>query len=151
MINPANIKGKELEDYVERELLNKKYQKITPPKNFLKYKSNTPIFAREFDIGNNIYGGSLRVDFILFHPQKWINCLVIECKNRTGTGSVDHKYPYLVENIENNIYKSIVILNNTYSPGEKSEMWLRNQAGINKKLTHVFDLSQFDQFVINNL
>jgi hypothetical protein len=85
-----------------------------------------------FDLGLSIYETPFYYDFILYHPQKWPQCLVIESKWQQVSGSVDEKYPHTILNINLNIkmrsaYRSILLLDGGgYKPG--AENWLRAQA-----------------------
>ena len=72
---------------------------MTANRFFAMRSLNQPIFAEQVDTGAGIYGKRRLVDFALYHPQRWPECLVIQCKWKTSSGSVDEKYPYEVENI----------------------------------------------------
>ncbi len=103
-----------------------------------------PIYAAQVETGHDIYGKRRRVDFVLYHPQRWPGCLVIQCKWQASRGSVDEKYPYEVLNIQMGEYPTIIVLDGSgYSPG--SATWLRGQQGKNQ-LRHVHDLGQFQRF-----
>ena len=103
-----------------------------------------PIFARQFEVGKDIYGKKRRVDIIIYHPDLYPNCLAIQCKWQSSRGSVEEKYPFEVLNIEQSAYDTIIILDGGgYSPGAKE--WLSNKSNKNK-LLHVFNKAEFFQF-----
>ena len=105
---------------------------------------NQPIFSQQCFIGKDIYGKRRRVDFILYHPTRWQDCLVIQCKWQASGGSVDEKYPFEVLSIQLNEFETIIVLDgNGYSKG--AEMWLKNQAGKNK-LIYVLTLGEISKF-----
>lgn len=95
----------------------------------------------QYNLCKTIYNTDLKCDFIVYHPEKQKECIVIECKWQQSGGSVDEKYPFLVENLKKQSpYKSIIILDgNEYKKG--AENWLRKQA--DKKLLHIFNMSEF--------
>lgn len=72
-------------------------------------------------------------------------CLIIESKWQQSGGSVDEKYPYLVQNIKKQgIYDTIIIID---GDGYKKEAlkWLNDQVGSN--LIEVFSMSEFTSWV----
>lgn len=86
------------------------------------------IFAGQVNVGTNIYGNRRAVDFILYHPQRWPNCLVLQCKWQTSSGSVDEKYPFEVECIAQGGFETIIVLDGGgYSQGARQ--WLLAQRG----------------------
>ncbi|MEE9302565.1 MAG: DpnII family type II restriction endonuclease [Thiotrichaceae bacterium] len=139
----ANRRGKMLEGSVE-SILRESYEKCTPGRFFALRELEQPIFARECRIGKDLYGKQRRVDFILYHSQKWPDSLVIQCKWQASSGSVEEKYPFEVLSIELSEFKAIIILDGDgYSTGSKK--WLQDQAG-KKKLLHVMSLADFQRF-----
>jgi hypothetical protein len=66
----ANKRGSRLGVTAE-SLLDEEYQKVTGQHFFALTGLEQPIFARQCQIGTDIYGKKRRVDFILFHPVKW--------------------------------------------------------------------------------
>lgn len=140
----AQRTGKNLEEFVDGWLKDVGYELATP-ENFFKLRElRQPIFSRQCEIGNDIYGKRRRVDFILYHPQRWPSCLVIQCKWQASPGTVDEKYPFEVLSIKMNEYKTIIVLDGGgYSKG--AEQWLKAQAG-KDKLLYVFDQGEFQRF-----
>ena len=105
---------------------------------------NQPIYARQCHTGRDLYGKRRRVDFILYHPQKWPDSLVIQCKWQASSGSVEEKYPFEVLSIEVDGYPTIILLDGGgYSNGAKQ--WLKGQTRRNQ-LKHVFNLGDFQRF-----
>ena len=94
-----------------------------------------PTYTSQCNIGVNIYNKKRVVDFILYHPEKWTDCLVIESKWQASSGSVDLKYPFEVLSINKNDYLTIIVLDGGgYSAG--AEQWLKSQVG-KSKVIHV--------------
>lgn len=123
----VNRRGRTLERYV-RELLNEEYQSVSAERFFALRSLQQPIFAEQVETGTCIYGKRRIVDFALYHPQRWPNCLVIQCKWQTSSGSVDEKYPYEVENIAHAGFKTVIVLDGGgYSEGARQ--WLLAQRG----------------------
>nr|WP_233417933.1 Dam family site-specific DNA-(adenine-N6)-methyltransferase [Rickettsia conorii] len=84
-------------------------------------------------------------DFILYHPERHPNCLVIESKWQQSGGSVDEKYTDLVLNIKKQgIYDTIIIID---GDGYKKEALkcFKDQVGSN--LIEVFSMSEFTSWV----
>lgn len=146
----ANKSGKRLENHAAEVLDDLGYSKVLSKHFFdLKSRVGNPIYARQCYAGTSLYGRRRRVDIILHHPEKWEDCLVIQCKWQSEKGTVDEKYPYEVLSIGENPYPTIVILEGTGYRPESGE-WLRSQAGKNN-LIHVYDLGEFDRFAKRNL
>ncbi len=104
-----------------------------------------PIYAKQYLVGHDLYRRDRRCDFILHHPKKYPNDLVIESKWQQARGSVDEKLPFLVLTIQQSgLDTSIVLDGGGYSSG--AEKWLRSQVG-NGNLRQVFNMRQFQQFV----
>ncbi len=143
----ANYTGTVLQKFIEARLVERSYVRVVHthfrPSTYLQQ----PTYSREFRLGKGIYDKDLRCDFILYHPQKHINGLVIEAKWQQSGGSVDEKFPYLVKNIKQcSAYKTVILLDgHGYTLG--AERWLRNQIGDN--LIAVYDMAQF-QIWANN-
>jgi hypothetical protein len=68
------------------------------------------VFDRQCIIGRTIYGTEFRVDFLVHNLPPFPQGLVIESKWQTTGGSVDEKFPYLVENFRACRYPAIVIV-----------------------------------------
>lgn len=137
----ANKTGRVLEDTIARTLDSKGYEAVHWKKFEASKYLEQPIYSTQYQCGTCIYGKIKRVDFVLYHPQKHKNCLIIECKWQQIRGSVDEKYPYLVINIQKRYpYKSIILLDGEgYS--SKAGKWLKKQKGNN--LIDVLNIAEF--------
>lgn len=143
----ANYTGTALQRFIEARLVERGYARVKCPQFRPSTYLQQPAYSREFCLGKGIYNKDLRCDFILYHSQKHAGCLVIEAKWQQVGGSIDEKFPYLVENIQRcSTYKTVVVLDgHGYSPG--AERWLRDQVGNN--LIAVYDMRQFQTWVNN--
>lgn len=104
-----NSNGNNFEDIIENTI--KKRYVFIANKDFNSYlKQKKPIYTKQFYIGNNIYGKKRICDFVLFHPKKHKNLLIIECKWQQSKGSVDEKYPFLLENIKQSRKKTYIVI-----------------------------------------
>ena len=141
----ANVTGRHLEDFVSLILAQHGYQRIKPSADFFAMSSmEQPIYAKQCLVGKDIYNRDRRVDFIVFHPSKWPNSLVIQCKWQASSGTVEQKYPFEVQSIEKSVYPTVIILDGGgYTDGAKN--WLYNQAS-NGKLKAVMDQGEFQRF-----
>ena len=143
----ANSTGRVLERFVVTLLEDRGYSRIQPAKAFLAMRElNQGIYAQQFIVGESIYKKPRKADFILYHPVLWPDCLVIECKWQASAGSVDEKYPFLVENIEAGIYPTIVILDGGGYTKEAG-IWLRDQIRQAQNLIQVFNQGEFQRYV----
>ena len=104
------------------------------------------IFADHVVTGRNIYAKERRVDFILYHPHKWPDNLVIQCIWQASAGSVDEKFPFEVEYIAHNGLPAAIVLDGSgYSIGAKH--WLLQQQG-KRNLVAVVDKSELVRWQI---
>ena len=139
----ANRRGRTLENAIT-DLLSEEYEQVTPTRFFALRELRQPIFTEQYVIGRDLYSKNRRVDFILYHPQRWPDCLVLQCKWQASTGSVEEKYPFEVLSINLGEYPTIIVLDGGgYSRG--AEFWLKQQAGKNK-LLHVLSLGEVSRF-----
>lgn len=84
------------------------------------------------------------MDFILFHPVKWSECLVLQCKWQASSGSVEEKHPFEVLSIGECGFPSIVVLDGGgYSKG--AEAWLKTQAGTSN-LVSVMNMGEITRY-----
>lgn len=139
----ANRRGRTLERAIS-ELLDEEYQRVTPGRFFALRALRQPIYAAEVYIGSDIYNKRRRVDFLLYHPHRWPDNLVIQCKWQASRGSVEEKYPFEVLSIRRSEFKTIIVLDGGgYSQG--AQLWLQSQAG-EGKLLHVFNLGDINRY-----
>ena len=144
MVKGAKRAGDRLEDFVA-DILDERSYRFVPPTRFYPARVlEQPIYTRQFEVGKDIYGKRRRVDAILYHPRLHPNCLVVQSKWQSRSGSVDEKYPFEVVSIAQNQFDTIIILDGGgYSEGARQ--WLINQSGKNR-LLHVFSQGDFARF-----
>jgi hypothetical protein len=86
---------------------------------------------------------------MLYHPEKYPNKLIIECKWQQSSGSVDEKYPYNVLNIREMYPCPAIILLDGEGYKTGAAEWLRRQVdGV--KLLAVLSMMQFQTWVNND-
>ncbi len=142
----ANLTGNRLERFIEHTLIDCRFAKAADKKALVSamHSFSKPSYATQVNIGHTIYGTDLICDFLLYHPCKWPQGLVIEAKWQQVGGTVDEKYPYFVMNIWSSEYQSILVLDGGgYRDG--AERWLRSMQKHN--LIHVFSMAQFQTWV----
>lgn len=143
----ANKTGTGLEKFIKDRLEHENYTFVHPLKFLASRILEQPIYTQQLCVSQTIYDTNRKCDFIIFHPKKHPMCLVIESKWQQSKGSVDEKYPYLVENIRINPYPTIIIIDGSgYKP--KALEWLKAQTG--GKLLHVFSMSEFQRWANND-
>jgi hypothetical protein len=106
--------------------------------------------VRQYPLGDSIYESPLFADFAVFGSDRFAAGLIIESKWQQSGGSVDEKFPYLVENIRS-VYSMpcvLVVDGGGHRPG--SLKWLRRQVD-NERLLAVFSLSEFVGWANRNL
>lgn len=137
----ANYTGNVLEKFVQDRLDERGYAFVTRDKFEAAKYIGQPIYTKQLLIGQSIYENNLFSDFVIYHPTKHANCLIIEVKWQQSAGSVDEKYPYLILNINMKFpYDTVLLLDGGgYTKG--AEKWVRKQVG--NKLKHVFNMSEF--------
>jgi len=137
----ANLTGSALESFVRDALLARGYKKIEWNKFDRAVALGEPIFSQQYRMGRSIYETPFKIDFVVFHPQKWPDCLAIECKWQQVAGSVDEKFPYMVANLKERSKFDFVILldGNGYKPGARR--WLMQQQ--DKKFIKLMSMSEF--------
>lgn len=108
------------------------------------------VFMRQQKIGKGLYRSDVKVDFYISPCKRLPKGLIIESKWQQSGGSVDEKYPYLVENIKR-YYPSpciVVVDGGGYKPGAVE--FLRNQVdGV--RLIAVQTISEFLTWSNRNL
>lgn len=138
-------RGRQLERFVAEELEDVGYELIWPSMLIFPMRDmGQPVYAQQVEVGRDIYGKVRKVDFLLFHPYRHPNGLVIQCKWQASSGSVEEKYPFEVLSIQQGEFDAIIVLDGGgYSKG--AETWLRGQAGKNR-LKHVFSQGEFQRY-----
>lgn len=133
----ATRTGDKLERFVEHALKDEGYAKVRGKGDL------TPCtYATQRVVGETIYGTKFKADFLTCTPSG--SRLVIECKWQQTKGSVDEKYPFLVETIRLNKIPTIVVIDGDgYKP--KALLWLRGQ--VDDVLLGVYTMKEFQQAV----
>lgn len=142
----ANYTGTVLEKFVASRLDERGYTYVPSVRFFAARALKQPIYTRRCEIGKNIYNLKQICDFVVYHPEKWPDNLIIECKWQQSGGSVDEKFPYLVLNINMKYETPTIILLDGAGFRRGAGAWLRQQAG-NGNLKQVLDMSQFTTWV----
>ena len=138
----ANMTGRMQERFIKEWLDNLGYIRVKPSRKFWeRRKQKKPIYSTQCEIGKNVYGGIRKADVILYHPEKWADCLVIESKWQASSGSVDSKYPFEVQTINMNSYPTIIVLDGQGYNNLAGE-WLKSHAG-KGKVIHVVNQGGF--------
>lgn len=140
----ANRTGSSFEQFIEDTIIRAGYTFVDKREFEPAIYLRQPIYSMQVPICDSIYETTIYCDFILYHPDRHPECLIIESKWQQSGGSVDEKYPYLVINIQERYpFPTILILDGGgYKPG--AELWLRDQVGGN--LLNVFSMTQFQRW-----
>jgi len=97
-------------------------------------------FDRQIVVGRTLYGRRWRVDFVLRNVREYPNGLILESKSQKRRGSVDEKFPYVLENIRRGSLPAIVV---AHGRGIRDAAdWLRGHCDP-QHLVAVFDLEEF--------
>lgn len=137
----ANYTGSQLEQLITQTLLNNGYLLVESSRFRAATYLHQPIFAQQFHIGESIYGSDLNIDFIIYHPEKWPDSLIIEAKWQQEQGSVDEKYPYLVMNLKERCSERSMVVLGGGGCRSGAVRWLKEQ--MDKQLIHVFSYEEF--------
>jgi hypothetical protein len=105
---------------------------------------------RQRSIGTGIYGTELRADFHVKGIYLFPDGLIIESKWQEMGGSVDEKYPYLVENIRQCYPCQAIVVHGGGGAKRGAIEWLRRQVD-GDKLFAVFSFEEFLAWTIRNL
>lgn len=142
----ANATGGRLERVVRGLLDGEGYHKIQAKSLEEIVRYGQPAYTPQFRIGKGIYGTDIKVDFVVYHPDKHPEPFIIECKWQQVAGSVDEKFPYLVENIMLHPIDTVLLLDGGgYKAG--AESWIRNQVDQKRRLRKVLSLQEFQRWV----
>lgn len=151
MANPIKNKlvgrhtNNRLQTLVEDALTKHHYQFVPNSRFEASRYLEQPIYSTQVPVSKTIYETQAFCDFVLYHPQKYPDCLIMEAKWQEKGGSVDEKYPYIVQNIKICYpYKTLLILD---GGGYKAaaEAWLKRQ--VDAKLIAVMDVKEFSNWV----
>ncbi len=142
----ANRTGKVLEQLVSSVLQTHGFVQM----EYVDYVSNPAPEEGDFLLRNvpyqTIYGHQGKTEFLIVSSRLGMSCR-IECKWQQTAGSVDEKFPYLIENCKTMPEPMIVILIDGKGYKDGALGWLKNTArecgdkGI--KDIRVFDMAEF--------
>ena len=141
----SKITSENFDSFIENILEGLEYTEV-PSNQFMVSKFlNQQIYAKKYPIKKTIYNTATTCDFAVYHPDKHPNGLSIEARWQQSSGTVDEKYPYLVQNIKLHYsFKTIIILDGGgYRVG--AEKWLRDQ--VDNKLIAVLNMTEFQKWV----
>ena len=91
--NENNHHGLVMENQIASILRSKKYTQFTASNDGV---DSIPWFIPQYRKFETLYKTQMRLDFLVFHPEKWPDKLALECKWQSSGGTVDEKFPYLV-------------------------------------------------------
>lgn len=66
------------------------------PAWFRNHSKHDAVYARHAPTIKNIYGIEWNIDLTIWHRTIWPQCLFVEIKSQTSSGSCDSKIPYVV-------------------------------------------------------
>lgn len=106
--------------------------------------------VRQARVGKDIYGSDAVCDFLVYGVEGVEDGLIIECKWQGSAGSVDQKYPFLVETIVKCYPHPAVIVIGGGGYRQGAFEWLRKQAD-GQKLLAVYTFEEFISWVMQVL
>lgn len=136
-----------LEQFVAENLEEQNYRCVPVTQFYAARVLEQTIYTKKFEVGKSIFGKPRKVDFILYHPTLWPECLGIQCRWQSRSGSTEEKLPFDVKCIAQNDLDTIIILDGGGSSAG-AKQWLINQSGKNR-LKHVFNKEEFSRFASN--
>lgn len=147
----ANHTGNRLEIFVENTLKEHGYTEFWNHKEQV-FANRDAIggkqYSKQAPVGETIFGGVRKADFLVINQEKFPHGLLIETKWQQARGSVHEKYPLLVYNILKTGVPTVVLLDGGgYS--KKAEAWLKDQASPSRALIAVWDMAEFQKQVNN--
>lgn len=99
------------------------------------------VFERQVVLGRTIFEKRLRVDFVLLNLREFPNGLIIESKWQDVGGSIEEKFPYLVENIRGCYPLPAIVVVHGGGCSEGAMRWFRQRC--DGKLIAVMTLEEF--------
>ena len=103
----ANNNGRYFEQLISQSLRSRGYVECRVAPN----PARSPFFVPQCTgLFESIYGIPMRVDFYVWHPDKFPQGLIIECKYQETNGSADEKFPYTVANLKKAGIPTILLL-----------------------------------------
>ena len=140
----ANFTGNSLEDFIYNAIERKGYQFVEKKEFEAARYLDQPVFTAQYPVAKSIYKTTLYCDFIIYHPDKHEDCLIIESKWQQSSGSVDEKFPYLVINIKERYPSATIVVLDGGGYKKHADTWLRDQ--VDQKLIHVFNMREFQKW-----
>lgn len=104
----------------------------------------------QYVIGLSIYGEPLKVDFYIEQLPGFPSGLVIESKWQDASGSVDEKFPFLVENIRHCLPCPAIVIASGQGARSGALRWLRAQVD-GAQFVAVYNLEEFLSWCNRNL
>lgn len=104
------------------------------------------IVERQKRIGHSIYNHHLKADMFVWGVPGYDNGLIIESKWQQRGGSVDEKFPYLVENIRVKYPCPTIVVYGGDGAKPGAITWLRSKVD-GRKLLHVMTIDEFLQWM----
>lgn len=144
----ANYTGNALERVIQQSLEANGYTFVEKKKFDTARYLEQPIYSMQYPIGKSVYETKLYCDFIIYHPERHPQSLVIESKWQESSGSVDEKFPYLVLNIREQYPCATIIVLDGGGFKKGAEEWIRKQ--VDEKLIHVFNMMEFQKWSNSN-
>ena len=139
----------DLRQFVENILRQRGYKQLIREKFIAASSLKHPFYTQQLDLCSSIYGGKVRCDFVLYHPTKHPDFLIIESKWQQTSGSVDEKFPYLVENIKKQYpYNTLIVIDGGGYKRNALE-WMKNQ--VDDKLIGVYGMDDFQHLAHEGL
>jgi hypothetical protein len=110
-------------------------------RDFTRRLRPAKLFVAQYPIGNSIYGLPLFADFWLLGVSGYASGLALEVKWQQSAGSVDEKFPYLVNNIQQCYPCPAIVIADGGGQRPGALQWLRGQVAEN--LLAVHSLAEF--------
>lgn len=141
----ANLTGKVLEDLVASVFKSHNFEIV----EYAEYARN-PASEQDRLVRNipyeTIYGHQGKTEFLVDSPRRGLR-FRIECKWQQSAGSVDEKFPYLIENCKSLPESMVVILIDGKGYKDGALAWLKKAAArcgeTGVKDIRVYDMSEF--------
>lgn len=120
----AVFNGRAFEQDVTDRLIRRSYENLKvlpdqPTKQFFIQQWRSPY--------RSAYGNPMTIDFYIWHPFKYPEGLLLECKYQDKPGSADHKLYYTVDNLKNTCLPSMLALMGS-GASQGARAWCEKQA-----------------------
>ncbi len=141
MLEQAKEFRQKIYDLIE----NSGYDPVDPRHFQVAQCMDQPIFAKNCPCGEDYYHRPRTCNFVLYDADLHPDLLIIESRWQSKSGTVDEKFPFLVETIAASAIDTLIVLDGDgYS--DEAEQWLRHQAG-KRHLLHVLNMNEFQSYV----